>query len=313
MGVRDQVGGVGDVETTPPAVQRLLVGTAVAGGAAWIDHEHVPPSAPPVRDPRPPVDLPLVGRPAVDPDEHPAPARDETPGVERARRIAGGRLDQLRLRELVARPRCGHRVGERRARSTRDPVPHDLRRSSRAAAHSDEVVSHPVEVTVDAAADLVDGPGRRVEHTERAVAALVAGEGQSRAGVIEGERPVPHPPGRSGMFDRFGNHRPIADVHVEPARRIVDVSGLAVRREPRLLDCGIADPPFADRPGSQITVDAHRAVPRHVGRAPCLPRHDPLVGGDRRVEAERVAPVVEPARRRPESRSSNQISASSTT
>ena len=119
---------------------------------------------------------------------------------------------------------------------------------------------------VDAASDLLDRPGGEVDDTQRTMPAFVAGERHPFTSIVECVRPVPHPPGRAGVFDRFAHDRSVADVDVQPTRTVVDVDRLAVRCEPRLLDGAISDPPLGEDARGQVEVDPDRSIPRHVRR-----------------------------------------------
>ncbi len=98
MGVGDRVDDVTDVEFAPTATQRLLIGTPVAGRAAVIRNQHVPPLRTPEGDARHEGDLPLIGRSAVQPAQQPIgrTVRVIQAGVERAT-IGGSELHQVGL------------------------------------------------------------------------------------------------------------------------------------------------------------------------------------------------------------------------
>ena len=215
--------------------------------------------------------------------------------MERGQTIAGLGFDQLRFRERIAGPHVGLGQRERRPRSAGRVVAHDLGGRAGTSAQRDETVVGPAQLAVHPASDLLDGARPEVDDAQCAVAAFVPGEGETLARVVEGVRTVPHPPRRPRLLDRLGHERALPDVDVEPTRRVVDVDRLAVRRESRLLHGGIGDGPLADRAGPKVAVHPNGAVPRHVGRAPSLPRHDARIGRECGIEAERVAPVVEAA------------------
>ena len=161
---RIEAGSVVDIEAAPPAVQSLLVRPSVTGGSPRVDDEHVPPAAPPVRDSRPPVDLPLVRRSTVDPDEHPTSAADETSCVENGSSVIRVGRDHLGLGEGVVRPHVGLRQRERRSLPAVSAVEHDLGRRPGAGSQRDQAVVDPAQVTMHAASDLLDDTGPHVDH-----------------------------------------------------------------------------------------------------------------------------------------------------
>ena len=300
LGVRmaDGIDHVGHVELAPALLHRLLVGPTVSGGAAVVDHEHVPALRPPEGQPREERHRPLVGRPAVHPAQQPGrgvvigavqPGADD--GVVARRHVDERRLDESEVLPAAQRP-----DGQHVARPRRRVVDDDLGRGARPAAQRDEPVAGPRQLPVHPAGDVVHHTTGDVYHAQPTEAALVARERHPATVRRRGVRPLALTPRRPAVLERLLEQRTLAGPHVQPTVVVAHRQRGAVGQPARLLH-RVRRPLLGDRPGVQVDVDEARTVPRHVGDVPRRPPHRRSVRRWRRVEAEVGTTVVEPARR----------------
>ena len=280
----------------------------MTGGSAVVGHQDVPALGAPVGDARHEAHLPLVGRTAVQPADHPlrvvAVGRvgPEQPGMQEPV-VIGCDDDDFGFDQQLTIPRSvrddvdGGAPGGLASRVEVDD--NQLCGRPRSRTNGSDAVDAgrcgPRELTMHTAPDLVHATRADVDDAQSAESRLVPRERHPAARRVDGVRPLAEPPRRSGVLDGLVDQRRVAQPHVQPSGVVAHACQRPIGREARLLGGSAAGLRSMPAPAAiEPRPLEPRVVPGHAGHVPGLPHHRGGRRVDGWVEAEVSRAVVEP-------------------